>query len=129
MAWGYGVPCPKPEKRSTTRGRRKRALGKHVKATRGQVFGRQLFSDESKPCLCCQRRRAESMHEVESAGAVGSRRKATSVTNSIPVCGDGVRGCHGRLQRYEIRARHYDGAWLFVPQTQEAERWMGGQTR
>jgi 5-methylcytosine-specific restriction endonuclease McrA len=44
----------------------------------------------------------ESVHEIDPKGMGGSR-TAVRLDNCITVCGDGVRGCHGRLQRCEIR--------------------------
>lgn len=66
---------------------------KQTKDVRAYVFGR-----ERNICRCCRFRKAESMHEIifRSQGGKVSRK------NSIGVCGDGVRGCHGLLQRHEI---------------------------
>ncbi len=57
-----------------------------------------VFAREQQICRCCRIRRAESMHELvfRSQGGKVSKR------NSVAVCGDGVRGCHGYLQRHEI---------------------------
>lgn len=84
----------KPEPRTRTKGRRDRLQQDHVGKTRAYVFGR-----ERDLCRCCRKRAAESMHELrfKSLGGKVSRR------NSIAVCGDGVRKCHGFLQRNEIR--------------------------
>lgn len=51
--------------------------------------------------------------------------KATNPNNSVAVCGDGVRGCHGLLQRHEL---DWDGdaeaILLFAPRSPAAKRWM-----
>lgn len=89
-----GIACPKPTPRRILKARRKRQAAKVVKAVRAYVFER-----EGGMCRCCVTRRAESMHEIipRSLGGEVSR------TNSIAVCGDGTCGCHGKLQRHEIR--------------------------
>jgi len=53
---------------------------------------------------CCRvcGKRGESVHEIDPKGMGGSK-TAVRLDNCITVCGDGVRGCHGRLQRCEIR--------------------------
>jgi hypothetical protein len=91
------LAASKPERRQTSKKRKDRALGHHVSEVRSYVFQR-----EQDTCRCCGWRPATSMHEIVGAGATGSRWKATNKHNSIAVCGDGVRGCHGYLQRYEI---------------------------
>ena len=88
-----GLAYPKPEPRKKVKARERRSWADHVKAVRDFVFGR-----ERGICRCCRWRDAESMHELvfRSQGGKVSRK------NSIAVCGDGVRGCHGFLQRHEI---------------------------
>jgi hypothetical protein len=76
----------------------------HVTGVRGQLFPK----DHAPRCACCLGRRAESMHEIRSAGAVGSRVKAVSLDNSIPVCGSGTTKCHGYLQHHRILVRVLD---------------------
>jgi len=62
---------------------------------------RYVFEREKGICRCCGVQAAETMHEMRprSLGGLISRE------NSIAVCGDGVRGCHGQLQRHEITVR------------------------
>jgi hypothetical protein len=64
------------------------------------------------------------MHELVFRSLGGKR----TPTNSIAVCGDGVRGCHGFLQRHEI-APHMDengaeGTLVFTVGTAAASRWV-----
>jgi len=65
------------------------------------------------------------MHELVFRSLGGKR----SASNSIAVCGDGVRGCHGLLQRHEIKWQDRDGVGaegllLFTVETRAAERWV-----
>lgn len=96
---GYYETCAlvKPEPRKRTKGRRTRQQSAHVAAVRAYVFAR-----EGGVCRICGLRRAESMHEIRPR-SLGGR---VSRENSIAVCGDGVRGCHGLAQRHEI---HVEG--------------------
>lgn len=96
MAIGYGQPAPKGETRKRIKGRAKRAASKVTKSVRAYVFER-----EKGICRCCGCMAAESMHEIVFRSQGGK----VSPENSIAVCGDGVRGCHGRLQRHEITVR------------------------
>jgi hypothetical protein len=77
----------------------------HITGVRGQLFP----TDHAPLCVCCLGRRAQSMHEIRSAGAVGSRLKAVSLDNSVPVCGSGTTGCHGHLQKHQIIAVMVEG--------------------
>lgn len=116
-----GLAIPKPEKRATTKRRQKREHADHVADVRAYVFGR-----ERGICRCCRSRRAQSMHELHSRGAGGK----VSKRNSIALCGDGVRGCHGMLQRHEILwavedyALRAEAELAFQPQTQAAADWL-----
>lgn len=71
------------------------------------------------------------MHELRSAGAMGSRMKATNVNNSIAVCGRMVgadRSCHSYLQRHEIDWEgDAEGDLIFTPNSPGAQRWMKDQ--
>lgn len=96
MAIGFGKPAPKPTPRRILKARKKRAAAKIVKNVRAYVFER-----EKGICRCCGSMAAESMHEIIFRSQGG----AVSPENSIAVCGDGVRGCHGKLQRHEITVR------------------------
>lgn len=91
-----GLALPKPESRKRVKAREDRAYAKHVKAIRAAVFAR-----ERGICRCCGYVAAESMHEIVFRSQGGK----VSMENSIAVCGDGVRGCHGRLQRHEYTVR------------------------
>lgn len=82
-----GVP------RRILKARRKREKFKTTAEVRVYVFGR-----ERNICRCCRKRAAESMHELKFRSQGGK----VSKKNSVAVCGDGVRGCHGMLQRHEI---------------------------
>lgn len=76
--------------------RKKRAEALDVRAVHDYVFTR-----ERGICRCCGFMAAESMHEIIFRSQGGK----VSKENSIAVCGDGVRGCHGKLQRHEITVR------------------------
>lgn len=71
-----------------------------------------MFERENYRCRCCGAR-AESMHEILPRGRGGK----VSRENSVALCGDGVRGCHGKCQRYEIRiiGNDAEGELQFVP--------------
>ncbi len=83
---------PRPIRRTPKTKRQREAIA----AIRAYVFER-----ENGICRCCGAMAAETMHEMRprSLGGLISRE------NSIAVCGDGVRGCHGKLQRHEITVR------------------------
>jgi len=110
----------KGEPRTRTKGRKKRQRRQTTTDVRTYVFAR-----ERNICRCCRFRPADSMHELRprSVGGKVSRR------NSIAVCGDGVRGCHGLLQRkaitfgwaVEIGA---EGNLHFVAETPTAAEWL-----
>lgn len=60
---------------------------------------------------------------------MGSRIKATNAHNSIAVCGDGVRGCHGFLQRHDVDWEgDAEGDLIFTPVSPAAQRWMQAGT-
>ena len=83
------------ESRKRLKARAKRVQRKHTATIRQYVFAR-----ERNICRCCRFRRAESMHELLPRGRGGH----ISKRNSVALCGDGVRGCHGLLTRSEIVA-------------------------
>lgn len=115
MAVGYGQPCPKPEPRKRVKARTKRQRTTHVKAVRSYVFER-----EQGTCRICVVRPAESMHEIVPR-SLGGR---VSRSNSIAVCGDGVRGCHGFAQRHEIHiGGDAEGVLLVSAATAAAKAW------
>lgn len=120
MAVGFGVAVPKYE-RTIRQGkaRQKREQYKRTRTTREYVFGR-----ERGICRVCRCRRAETMHELIPR----SRRGKVCASNSVAVCGDGVRGCHGFCQRYEILYEHEgmgaEGPLTFRAETQAAADWM-----
>lgn len=89
-------PQPKPKTRKQLKARKKRQAAKEIRAVRAYVFER-----ERGICRCCGWMPAESMHELRPRSLGGK----VSRDNSVAVCGDGVRGCHGKLQRHEITYR------------------------
>lgn len=104
-----------------TRAKRRRAEGKLVSPVRRAVFER-----EASICRCCQVRGAASLHELRFRSLGGKR----SLENSIATCGDGVRGCHGFLQRNEITYQKTtpagaDGRLVFTVTTPAAAKWLG----
>lgn len=82
--------------RRIVKARKDRADALSVSKVRAYVFER-----ERGICRCCGYMAADSMHEIVFRSQGGK----VSKENSIAVCGDGVRGCHGRLQRHEITVR------------------------
>jgi hypothetical protein len=119
MAWFHGIAAPKPEPRTRTKARAKRVHRGDVAEVRVYVFGR-----ERHICRCCRLRPAESMHE-RIARSLGGK---VSKQNSMAVCGDGVQGCHGLLQRHEIACDAVDqgceGTLTFLPLSTAACEWM-----
>lgn len=120
MAINYtGFTFAKPEPRKKTRARAKREKGERNAEIRVYVFGR-----ERGLCRCCRIRRAKSMHEMrfKSLGGKVSKR------NSIAVCGNGIEGCHGFLQRLQIDAEYTElgaeGRIVFRPRTPQAMEWL-----
>lgn len=117
MAIDYSVlPLAKPEPRRKAKRRLREAHADAVAEIRVYVFGR-----ERGLCRICRCRRADSMHELRPRSLGGKVSKA----NSVAVCGDGVRGCHGFAQRHEIdwsasTKRGADGTLSFKPRTQAA---------
>lgn len=108
------------ETRKQSRDRRRRSLAEHIRVVRAYVFDR-----EHGLCRCCGWRWAQSMHELRSAGAMGSRRKAVNPHNSIAVCGSGTTGCHGLLQANRIRwSGDAEGVLRFFPKTPAAAEWL-----
>lgn len=110
----------KPEPRQREKGRKDRAKAKTVKDVRPYIMAR-----ERDLCRCCRIRPAESMHELRPK----SLRGKVSKTNSIGVCGDGVRKCHGLLQRHEIGWESEsllgaEGTLIFTVKTQAAADWL-----
>ena len=111
--------APKPEKRSTTVRRHRRATAERTAAVRAFVFGR-----ERGICRCCRRRPADSMHELRPRSLGG----LISHKNSVAVCGSGTTGCHGMLQARRITYTHggdlAQGVLWFIPKDQPAAEWM-----
>lgn len=110
-----GFAYPKPEPCKAKKARERVAYRDHVKAVRDYVFGR-----ERGICRCCRVRHAESMHEL----VFKSRDGKVQRKNSVAVCGDGVQGCHGLLQRHEVifggSQRGAESTLTFTPTTQRA---------
>ena len=92
-----------------------------VAEVREYVFGR-----ERRLCRCCRKRPGESMHEIIFRSQLGK----VSPANSICVCGDGVRGCHGLLQRHQIEVYgasetpNAEQTLVFRPVTLTARDWL-----
>lgn len=84
-----------------------------------------VFAREQDICRCCRIRRADSMHELRFRSLGGK----VSKRNSVAVCGDGVRGCHGYLQQNQIgwcgeTEAVAEGLLKFQPRTRLAADWM-----
>jgi hypothetical protein len=101
------------------RRRRKQAQFKRSRTTRALVFER-----EQHKCRVCRLRRADTMHELIPRSIGGK----ACLSNSVAVCGDGTRGCHGFCQRYEIvyqgSLEGAEGTLYFTPVTPAAAVWM-----
>ena len=115
-----GFAIPKPEPRKRIKAREKRAKVKTDAEVREYVFMR-----ERNICRVCRKRQAESRHELQFR----SQRGKVSKTNCVAVCGDGVRGCHGFLQRHEIQwfggPRRAEETLTFWPnKSQQACDWL-----
>lgn len=116
---------PKPEPRKKLKRREQAAELDRIHRVRMFITGR-----DRDWCRCCCFRRMESMHEIKGRGASGLGSKAVNPRNSIAACGDGVRGCHGFMQRNEIKVDVLDkrvganGTLMLIPQTAEAAAWM-----
>jgi len=52
------------------------------------------------PCAFCDKRPPVTAHHFPGKGVLAG----TDDRLACPACGDGVRGCHGKAQRYEIPA-------------------------
>lgn len=119
MGPSSGLALSKPERRQKAKDRQLRVKSTQTKDVRQYVMGRERYR-----CRCCRLKPAESMHEIRfrSQGGKVSRK------NSIGVCGDGVKGCHGFLQRHEISVCiGFEGAesdLKFTPTTASAADWM-----
>lgn len=97
----------------------------HVLNVRGYVMAR-----ECGVCRCCRRRPAESIHELRTCGAMGSRVKATNPHNSIAVCGrlvGAMPSCHTYLQAHQIAFEgDAEATLVFTAKTSNARLWMKG---
>ena len=87
---------------------KRKALGptarRRAAKRRNQLRGEHLVKirvrqRDGDVCRCCGTRQAESVHEIVPKSLGGK----VSDENSIHLCGDGIRGCHGLAQRNEIR--------------------------
>lgn len=100
--------CPKPEPRQRTKARKDRQTAAHVRQVRAVVF-----HEHANRCVVCGWP-ADSLHEIRPSSVVGSRVIATTVDNSVPVCGSGTTKCHGLLQQHLVRAMEVKGQRRFV---------------
>lgn len=106
---------PKPEPRKRTKGRQRRNVAKHVRGVRGKAF-----AATAERCVVCDWM-AESLHELRPASVVGDRVLATTVENSVPVCGSGTTKCHGLLQRHIVRAVDIKNMRRFLVDVRDAD--------
>lgn len=64
----------------------------------------EAFADEL--CWVCGERPKESLHHILARDGFGPWPRGDDVpANLAPVCGDGTRGCHGKLEARDPRAR------------------------
>ncbi len=117
------IPKPAPRVKKTPQRikRRSKSLSErtHIADVRAYIIGR-----ERNVCRCCRVRVGQSMHELRPRSLGGK----VSRKNSVWVCGDGVQGCHGLIQRHEIVADYREdgaeGVIYFLPNTQQARDWL-----
>lgn len=120
-----GLPFHKGETIEAAKRRKRKLLAERIRETRAHVFHR-----EQGICRCCRRRAAQSMHELVTAGAMGSRWKATTPENSVAVCGSGTTGCHGLLQQHRIAWEgNAEQQLTFTPQDERAAAWLAGDEK
>ena len=127
MAIGYGVACPKPEKREKKARKPIRRTAK-PKGERDRIaeVRQYVFARERDTCRICRCRLAQSMHEIipRSRGGKISRK------NSIAVCGQLGNGheCHGLAQRVEVAIEMghegAEGPLVCTPTTKAAAEWL-----
>ncbi len=115
------APISKGTPKRILKERKRRQRVKTTAEVREYVFAR-----ERNICRCCRKRAADSMHEI----IFRSRGGKISKRNSLAACGDGVRGCHGFMQRHEIvvqwnGTQSAEGLLTFRPTTPAAAEWMG----
>lgn len=110
--------------RYETQAQRRAEQVAHEREVKQQVRIRDGFR-----CRVC-RRPMGSVHEIDPKGMGGSK-TAVRLENSIAVCGDGVAGCHGLMQRGEVVVVPADGAGIdangpltFEVKTDAAMRWL-----
>jgi hypothetical protein len=85
---------------STAR-KKRRHLGDRATPRRGTYRNRPLLElVRLQRCGFCDRRAPNSAHHFPGKGHLAG----TDDRLACPACGDGVLGCHGRAQRYEISA-------------------------
>ena len=120
---GFAIPKPAPRERKTPKAIRVKAKPAEERDRVAQIRD-YVRARERNRCRCCRSRVGQSMHELKAR----SLRGRVSKTNSVWVCGDGVAGCHGMLQRKEILADYSvlgaEGVIVFTPQTFKAAEWV-----
>lgn len=81
--------------------KKSRRLGARATPRRGTYRNPALLeATRLMPCAFCEKRPPVSAHHFPGKGHLAG----TDDRLACPACGDGVRGCHGRAQRYEIPA-------------------------
>ncbi len=88
------LPPPSPRPRPSVLRRRERE--------RRGVYRNQALLQATRlmGCAFCPKRAPVTAHHFPPKSTMGT----TDDRLACPACGDGVRGCHGRAQRYEIPA-------------------------
>jgi hypothetical protein len=61
-------------------------------------------------CVICEDARSQSAHHIVKRSQGGD----DVLANTVGVCGDGVRGCHGRLEAREVNALRALGFYLLT---------------
>lgn len=117
-----GIPKTYRVKKTPRRIRTKakpKAERDRIAEVRDYVRGR-----ERGRCRCCRFRAGQSMHELKPRSLGGK----VSRKNSVWVCGDGVNGCHGLIQRHEIGTAYIEdgaeGLVKFVAHSERAATWL-----
>jgi hypothetical protein len=98
-----------------------------MKAKRAQVTpeernARRVVRERSQgQCEVCGHARGESMHHRRKAG------REWTPANLLHTCGDGVRGCHGRIEASPNAAKE-QGWWLLSNQDPaRTPVWLAGR--
>lgn len=119
----FAIPKPAPRVKPARTRLRTHATPK-IERDRIAEIRDYVRARERGRCRCCRFRPGTSMHELRPRSLGGK----VSKRNSVLVCGDGVTGCHGFLQRHEIDygddGHGAEGVLTFIPHNNKASTHM-----